>query len=84
MYLWLLEMLLCVPFRFVVVIYYVDAYLLAVTRHPIQAENDGDMERVLILPVFKGEAGLPNTGLESINSSCKWNLIGLYIFILPF
>jgi len=45
-----------------------------VTRHPIQAE-DGDMERVLILPVFKGEAGLPNTGLESINSSCKWNVL---------
>jgi len=73
-----------VPFHFLVVIYYADAYFLAVTRHPIQAENDGDMERVLILPVFKGEAGLPNTGLESINSSCKWNLIGLYNFILPF
>ena len=57
------------------------SYVTAVTSHPIQAEDDGDMERsrVLILPVFKGEGGLPNVGIESINSSCEWNLSTLQI-----
>lgn len=52
---------------------YVIYAIAAVTRHPIQAEDDGDMEKVLIVPVFKGDGGLPNSGLESINSSCKLN-----------